>query len=142
MSYKNHLIYPIVVEKTEDGGIGMYFPDFPGTAILSTDITDGIRRAKEMLINLVLEKEEQKQQLPKPSDPETIEFLDPSDRIVFIEIYMPPYRDEAANKAVTKNCTLPKWLRDAGEEAGLNFLQLLQSSIKGALGIKPMKKQP
>lgn len=142
MSYKNHLIYPVVVEKAEDGGIGMYFPDFPGTAILSVDMTDGIRRAKEMLVNLVLEREEQKQQLPKPSDPETIELLDPSDRIVFIEVYMPPYRDEAANKAVTKNCTLPKWLRDAGEEAGLNFSQLLQSSIKEALGIKPMEKQP
>jgi len=138
----NHLIYPVVAEKAEDGGIGMYFPDFPGTAILSIDIADGIRRAKEMLANLVLEKEEQGQQLPKPSDPENIELLDTSDRIVFVEVYMPPYRNEAANKAVTKNCTLPKWLRDAGEEAGLNFSQLLQTSIKEALGIKLAEKQP
>lgn len=142
MSYQNHLIYPIVVEKAEDGGIGMYFPDFPGTAILSVDIADGIRRAKEMLVNLVSEKEEQGQQLPKPSDPENIELLDASDRIVFVDVYMPPYRNEADNKAVTKNCTLPKWLRDAGEEAGLNFSQLLQVSIKEALGIKQAEKRP
>jgi len=137
----NHLIYPIVVEKAEDGGFGMYFPDFPGTAILSIDIADGIRRAKEMLSNLVLEKEEQGEQLPEPSAPENIELLDTSDRVIFIEVYMPPYRNEAANKAVTKNCTLPKWLRDAGEQAGLNFSQLLQTSIKEALGIKSAKKQ-
>lgn len=142
MSYKNHLIYPIVVEKAEDGGIGMYFPDFPGTAILSTDLTDGIRRAKEMLANLALELEEQGRQLPAPSDPENIELLESSDRIVFVEIYLPPYRNESLNKAVTKNCTLPKWLRDAGEEAGLNFSQLLQASIKEALGIKSIEKQP
>lgn len=142
MDYKNHLIYPVVVEKAEDGGIGMYFPDFPGTAILGADIPDGIRRAKEMLAELVLEKEEYKQQLPRPSDPENIELLDASDRIIFIETYMPPYRDEAANKAVTKNCTLPKWLRDAGEAAGLNFSQLLQASIKEALGINVIEKQP
>ena len=142
MSCKNHFIYPVVVEKAEDGGIGMYFPDFPGTAILSTDITDGIRRAKEMLADLVLERAEQGQQLPKHSAPESIELLDVSDRIVFIEVYMPPYLNEANNKAVTKNCTLPKWLRDAGEEAGLNFSQLLQTSIKEALGIKPIEKQP
>ncbi|MGI6648079.1 MAG: type II toxin-antitoxin system HicB family antitoxin [Bacillota bacterium] len=142
MSYKNHLIYPIVVEKAEDGGIGMYFPDFPGTAILSTDLTDGIRRAKEMLANLALELEEQGRQLPTPSDPENIELLESSDRIVFVEIYLPPYRNESLNKAVTKNCTLPKWLRDAGEEAGLNFSQLLQTSIKEALGIKSIEKQP
>ena len=131
----NHLIYPVVVEKAEGGSIGMYFPDFPGTAILSIDIVDGIRRAKEMLANLVLEREEQEQQLPQPSDPESIELLEASDRIVFIEVYLPPYRNEAANKAVTKNCTLPKWLRDAGEEAGINFSQLLQASVKEALGI-------
>ncbi|GAB7389342.1 type II toxin-antitoxin system HicB family antitoxin [Bacillaceae bacterium] len=135
MSYKNHFIYPVVVEKAEDGGIGMYFPDFPGTAILAKDLIDGIKRAKEMLANLILEREEQGIALPSPSNPETIELLDPSGRIVFIEVYMPPYRDEDANKSVTKNCTLPKWLRDAGEEAGLNFSQLLQTAIKEALGI-------
>lgn len=54
---------------------------------------------------------------------------------------MPPYRDEAAEKAVTKNCTLSKWLRDAGEEAGLNFSQLLQTSIKEALGINNNHEQ-
>ncbi|KJS49409.1 MAG: hypothetical protein VR66_08675 [Peptococcaceae bacterium BRH_c23] len=120
----------------------MYFPDFPGTAILSIDIADGIRKAKEMLVDLVLEKEEQVQPLPIPSAPENISLLDANDRIVFVEIYMPPYRNEAANKAVTKNCTLPKWLRDVGEEAGLNFSQLLQASIKDALGIKSIEKQP
>lgn len=138
----NHLIYPIVVENSYDGGLGMYFPDFPGTAILSIDITDGIRKAKEMLVDLVLEREEQDKPLPIPSAPENIALLDANDRIVFVEIYMPPYRNEAANKAVTKNCTLPKWLRDVGEEAGLNFSQLLQASIKDALGIKSIEKQP
>jgi len=135
----NHLIYPVVVEKAEDGGIGMYFPDFPGTAMLGVDIADGVRRAKEMLADLALEKEERGQQLPAPSDPDKIELLDASDRIVFVDVYMPPYRDEAANKAVTKNCTLPKWLRDAAEDAGLNFSQLLQTSIKEALHIIPQK---
>jgi predicted RNase H-like HicB family nuclease len=138
----NHVVYPVVVEKAEDGGIGMYFPDFPGTAILGAGIADGVRQAKEMLADLVLEKEEQAQQLPMPSDPDKIELLDASDRIVFVDVYMPPYRDEAAYKAVTKNCTLPKWLRDAAEDAGLNFSQLLQTSIKEALHIIPTDKQP
>ncbi|HUW65034.1 MAG TPA: type II toxin-antitoxin system HicB family antitoxin [Spirochaetia bacterium] len=140
MAYENHLIYPVVVEKAEDGGFGMYFPDFPGTAILSVDIPDGIRRAKEMLANFVLEREEQGQQLPIPSDPANIELLDTTDRVVFVDAFMPPYRNEAENRAVTKNCTLPKWLRDAGEEAGLNFSQILQTSIKEALGIKVEKQ--
>jgi predicted RNase H-like HicB family nuclease len=134
-----HVGYPVVVEKAEDGGIGMYFPDFPGTAILSINITDGMRRSKEMLADLVLEKEEQGQPLPAPSDLDKIELLDTSDRIVFVEVYMPPYRNGAADKAVTKNCTLPKWLSDAAKEAGLNFSQLLQASIKEALNLPPKR---
>ncbi|MED0765522.1 type II toxin-antitoxin system HicB family antitoxin [Aneurinibacillus thermoaerophilus] len=141
MAYKNHYIYPVVVEKAEDGGLGMYFPDLPGTAILAPNLIDGIKQAKEMLANLILDMEEKGIEVPKPSEPENIELLDATDRIIFIEIYMPPYRDEAANKAVTKNCTLPKWLRDAGEEAGLNFSQLLQASIKEALGISNNQEQ-
>ena len=135
-----HIVYPVVVEQAEDGGIGMYFPDFPGTAILSNDIADGVRRSKEMLADLVLEREEQGQQLPVPSEPGKIELLDASDRIVLVDVYMPPYRNGAADKAVTKNCTLPKWLHDAAEDAGLNFSQLLQASIKEALDLVPSKR--
>ncbi|MGG1598885.1 type II toxin-antitoxin system HicB family antitoxin [Paenibacillus naphthalenovorans] len=135
MSLKTHYMYPVVVERAEDGGLGMYFPDFPGTAIMAPDITTGLKQAKEVLVARLLELEDKNEAAPDPSAPDQIELLDSSDRIVFVEVFMPPYRDEAANKAVTKNCTLPKWLRDAGEEAGLNFSQLLQNSLKDALGI-------
>ncbi|MGG1658853.1 type II toxin-antitoxin system HicB family antitoxin [Brevibacillus sp. NRS-1366] len=135
MSYKNHYIYPVVVEKAEDGGLGMYFPDFPGTAIMARDLIDGMKRAKEMLAERLLDVEATGQEVPKPSEPNAIELLDADDRVIFIELYMPPYRDEEANKSVTKNCTLPKWLKEAGEEAGLNFSQLLQTAIKRQLGI-------
>lgn len=132
----NHFIYPIVVENADDGGYGLYFPDFPGTAVLAKDVADGIRRAKEMLVFRILEIEEKGATPPQPSVPEAIEDLETTDRVVYVEVFMPPYRDEAANKAVTKNCTLPKWLRDAAEDAGLNFSQILQSGLKEALGIE------
>lgn len=114
----------------------MYFPDFPGTAVTSVELAEGLSRAKELLAARALELEEAGQPLPAPSEPEQIELEDPSDRIVFVEVFMPPYRDAAENKAVTKNCTLPKWLRDAADEAGLNFSQILQSGLKEALGIE------
>ncbi|WP_232229146.1 type II toxin-antitoxin system HicB family antitoxin [Paenibacillus zanthoxyli] len=128
-------IYPVVAEQGEDGGYGLYFPDFPGTAILAPDIHTAVKDAKDMLINLLLEMEERGEVPPAPSTPAQIEFEDPSDKIVFVDVYMPPYRDEAANKSVTKNCTLPKWLREAADEAGLNYSQILQSGLKEALGL-------
>lgn len=136
MIYENHFMYPLVVEVADDGGLGAYFPDFPGTAIVADDITTVMKDAKDMLAFRINEMEEQSIELPSPSTPKNIELFDDNDRIIFVEVYMPPYRNDAANKAVTKNCTLPRWLRDAAEEAGLNFSQLLQTSIKEALGIE------
>lgn len=136
----NHFIYPVVVEQAENN-YSMYFPDFSGTAIVVGEITDGIREAKDMLAFRILELEEKDLEIPTPSNPESIELHDSSDSIVFIDVYMPPYRNESANKAVTKNCTLPRWLRDAGENAGLNFSQLLQTAIKEALNIKTNNKE-
>ncbi|WP_410769565.1 type II toxin-antitoxin system HicB family antitoxin [Fontibacillus sp. BL9] len=131
---KTHYVYPLVVEHT-DTNLSMYFPDFPGTAVTAVKLVEGIPRAKELLAARAIELEEAGRELPEPSEPDQIELEDVSDRIVFIDVFMPPYRDAAANKAVTKNCTLPKWLRDAADEAGLNSSQILQSGLKEALGI-------
>ncbi|OXM15456.1 hypothetical protein [Paenibacillus herberti] len=132
---KTHYVFPLVVEKTETN-LSLYFPDFPGAAVTAPNLMQGLIRAKELLAVRALELEEQGAELPEPSEPELIELEDASDRIVFVEVFMPPVRDEAAHKAVTKNCTLPKWLRDAGEEAGLNFSHVLQSGLKEALGLQ------
>ena len=70
---------------------------------MSIDIIDGIRKAKEMLEDFALEEEEEGQPLPTPSAPENITLLAANDRIVFVEVFIPPYRNEVANKAVT-NC--------------------------------------
>jgi predicted RNase H-like HicB family nuclease len=133
---KDRYIFPVVVEKSEDGGVGLYFPDVPGTAVLSSDIHAAITDAKSMLIDRIIEMEHNNMVIPVPSDPDDIELNDASDRIVFVEVFLPPYRDAAANKSVTVNCTVPQWLRDAGKDADLNFSQLLQNSVKDALGIK------
>ncbi|WP_145153361.1 type II toxin-antitoxin system HicB family antitoxin [Paenibacillus xylanexedens] len=132
----NTFIYPAVVEKGEDGGVGLYFPDVPGTAVLAPDIQTAVKDAKNMLVDRILEIEHNNMAIPVPSDLDVIELNDPSDRVVFVEVFLPPYRDAAANKSVTVNCTVPQWLRDAGKDADLNFSQLLQNSVKDALGIK------
>lgn len=135
---QNHYIYPCVFEQAENN-VSFYFPDFPAVGTHES-IDKGIVAARDLLAEAILQCEDDMQPLPAPSDPKDIELHDPSDRIVFIDVWITPYRDEAANKVVNKNCTLPKWMRDAGEEAGLNFSQLLQTAVKEALGIKVEKQ--
>ncbi len=139
MSTFNHLFYPLVIETTENNELGMYFHDFEGTAILPSDINDGIRKAKELLNYRIIELIEANSELPSPTELSDIQVMNPNDRVIYVDVYLPVINNELSNKAVTKNCTLPRWLRDAGEDAGLNFSQLLQVAIKDALGIKYKK---
>lgn len=125
-------IYPVVVEETVTG-VSMYFPDFPGTAVTAPSVVVGIKDAKAMLIHRIEELHDNNESVPEPSEIDAIELEAPNDCIIYVEVFVIPPADD---KTVTKNCTLPKWLRDAGEEANLNFSQLLQQSVREALGIE------
>ncbi|MDF2724972.1 MAG: HicB family protein [Paenibacillus sp.] len=138
MNSQTHYLYPVVIEQTENN-LSLYFPDFPGTAVTAVELAEGIGRARELLATRIIELEEAGGALPTPTPPEDIELEESSDRIVFLDVFMPPYQDAAANKSVTKNCTLPKWLRDAGDKAGLNYSLILQNGLKEALGISQHK---
>lgn len=137
---KNHYLYPCVFEQAKNN-VGFYFPDFPGFVGTHETVEKGVPVARDLLAEAILQHKDEKKPLPHPSDSKDIELYDPSDRIVFIDVWLTPYEDKAANKVVNKNCTLPKWLRDAGEAAGLNFSQLLQSAIKEALIVKTRTKK-
>lgn len=127
----NH-IYPMVVEQTPTG-VSMYFPDFAGTAVSAPSIVAGIRDAKVLLTHRIEEMLDNGQPVPLPSEIADIELYDATDRILYVEVFVIPSGED---KTVTKNCTMPKWLRDAGENANLNFSQLLQQSVREALGIE------
>lgn len=124
-------IYPVVVEETPTG-VSMYFPDFPGTAVTAPSVVVGIKDAKVMLIHRIEELNGNNEPVPVPSEIGSIQLEEPTDRIIYVEVFVIPPDDD---ETVTKNCTMPKWLRDAGNEAGLNFSQLLQQSVREALGI-------
>lgn len=125
-------IYPVVVEETPTG-VSIYFPDFPGTAVTAPSVVTGIKDAKVMLMHRIEEMNDNNEPVPEPSEISAIQLEEPSDRIIYVDVFVIPPADD---KTVTKNCTLPKWLRDAGEEANLNFSQLLQQSVREALGIE------
>ncbi len=62
--------------------------------------------------------------------------------VALIEVWMPPIRDEMAQKAIKKTLTLPKWLNDIAEEKKVNFSQVLQNALISYLGLKQTKDKP
>lgn len=88
MSYPSHYLFPAVFAKSETG-YGIHFPDIPGAVTVAEDVTEGIRRARELLAFALRDLAEQGKEIPKPSEPKDVRLEDPQhDRIVYIDVWM------------------------------------------------------
>ena len=45
------------------------------------------------------------------------------------------YRKMLENRTVRKNCTIPSWLNEKAEQAGINFSAVLQKGLKEELNL-------
>ncbi|MOA52232.1 hypothetical protein D3C78_1754920 [compost metagenome] len=59
---------------------------------------------------------------------------------VLIDVWMPPFRDEMAERAVKKTLTIPKWLDELAAESNVNYSRILQDGLKAHLGVTERKK--
>ncbi|MDI6600806.1 type II toxin-antitoxin system HicB family antitoxin [Calorimonas adulescens] len=133
-------IFSAVFEPGNIKGYVITFPDLPGCITEGDTLEDALAMAKDALELHLYGMEEDGNFIPQPTPPEKIHAPEGS-FVVPVEVYMPPVRDEMANKAVKKTLTLPKWLNDAAEKAEINFSQLLQQALKERLGINERKKK-
>lgn len=128
-------VFPALFEPGENGGYCVTFPDLPGCITEGDTLEEAMFMAKDALELHLYGIEEDNEQIPTPTPPEKLN-IPKGAFIVPITVYMPPVRDEMANKSINKTVTLPRWLNKAAEEAKINFSQVLQQAIKEKLGIK------
>jgi len=132
---KDRYLFPAVFEVSENS-IGVYFPDLPGCVSAGDNEEEAVINAKEALALHLYGMEEDGDDIPSPSPIRDIQAsLDQNEYVVMIEVWMPPFRDKINQRAVKKTLTIPKWLNDAAEKAGINFSQVLQYALKEKLGI-------
>jgi len=135
---KDRYIYPAVFDYSPDG-ISVSFPDLPGALTCGDDDEDALRMAKECLALYLYDSEESDEVIPEPTRAVDVS-VESSQTVVLVEAWMPPFRDEMAEKAVKKTLTIPKWLNDVAEENNVNFSRVLQDALKSYLGVKERKK--
>ncbi|WP_339838632.1 type II toxin-antitoxin system HicB family antitoxin [Paenibacillus sp. FSL R7-0272] len=127
-------IYPAVFEKDEVAGYTVTFPDLNGAVTEGDDLEEALRMARECLELYLYGLEEDEEDIPKPSEPVSINL--PVDSfITLVEVRMGSIRDEMMNKSITKNVSIPRWLERAAAKEKLNFSQVLQYALKERLGI-------
>ncbi|MCL6626019.1 MAG: type II toxin-antitoxin system HicB family antitoxin [Alicyclobacillus shizuokensis] len=130
---KDRYIYPAIFS-FDGGGISVEFPDLPGCLTCGDTQEEALRMAKDALALHLFGMEEDGDSIPEPSS--IFELRPQGNQVVaLIEVWMSPVREEMAHKAVNTTVTLPRWLKNAAKESGLNLSEVLQYAVKERLGI-------
>ena len=123
--------YPAVFTYEEGKEIAVTFPDLD-VATSGENDDDALSSARELLGCVMAGLEEDGEPIPQATPLNSV-ALDPNERTVLIDVYMPTIRMANVNRSVSRTVTLPAWLNAAALERGVNFSQILQDALKAQL---------
>ena len=124
--------YPIVLTKSDDFYV-VYVPDFE----LNTQgesIAEAMEMARDVIGMSGCYMQDEGQNIPEPSNIENIESKLGS-VITLVDVDFKEYRRKHDNRTVRKNLTIPSWLNEEAEAAGLVFSDVLKKALKNELNI-------
>ncbi|MET0481743.1 MAG: type II toxin-antitoxin system HicB family antitoxin [Aestuariivirgaceae bacterium] len=116
------MTYWAVLEKGENGGFGVFFPDLDGCVTLGDTAAEAAENAREALSLHLETMEESGQDLPAPRDLQQLKAEFERDRALDIEAYLLVWADTHSGERV--NVYLPKSLLERVDRfvsaAGMN----------------------
>ena len=125
-------VYPVVLTPTDSG----YVVYVPGLDISTqgTEIADAIDMARDAIGLWGICEEDAGRSIPAPSL--TPPKHENNEIVTLVDIDFEAYRRANDMRTVRKNLTIPSWLNERAEKAGVNFSQVLQEGLKHHLGIQ------
>ncbi len=129
------LVYPVVFHRTDDKV--PYFVEIPdlGAMTQGSSIENAIEMARERICIDVIELQKKGDDVPAASEICNLKTNDNNAVITLVDADVDAYKRRMENRCIRKNCTIPIWLNDEAEKAGINFSNALQQGLKSALGI-------
>ena len=127
------LFYPALFHKSEEGGFWISFPDFPECFTEGDDMKQAYEMTVEALGLALVNRKEEKEEIPDPSDLDKIQNEDGT--IVIVEFDMLAYQRKHNSKAVKKTLSIPEWLNEEAVSMGVNCSQVLQEALMSKLNI-------
>ena len=140
MNKKDKYVFPAIFSIEQDG-ISVEFPDLTGCFSCGDTEDEALYMAKDALELHLYGLEEEAESIPESSTISSLN-LKKNQFVALIEVWMPPIRDEMAQKAIKKTLTIPKWLNDLAEERKVNFSHVLQSALMSYLGLNKIREKP
>jgi antitoxin HicB len=127
------LFYPAIFHKAEEGGFWISFPDIPECLTEGDNMQQAYEMAVEALGLALVNRKEEKEEIPVPSEIDRIHEEDGT--IVIIEFDMQEYLRKHNSRAVKKTLSIPEWLNEEATAMGVNFSQVLQEALMSKLNI-------
>lgn len=124
----------IAVVSFDDDGISIDFPDLPGCFTCAENEDEIFKMAKEVLGLHLWSMGNDNEDIPNPSHLKDI-VVEKNETPIMVDVFMPAVRERMNNRAVKKTLTLPSWLNEQAEQAGVNFSSVLQKALKEELQI-------
>ena len=113
------LFYPAIFHKAEEGGFWISFPDIPECLTEGDDMQQAYEMAVEALGLALVNRKEEKEEIPVPSEIDRIQGEDGT--LVSVEFDMQEYLRKHNSKAVKKTLSIPEWLNKEATAMGVKF---------------------
>ncbi len=134
--------YPTFIAQSEKDYL-VYVPDM-NIYTEGKSIPDAVCMARDAIGLMGINMEDDGSELPLPSDYEaaiakaredTEDFDYTKGILTMVDIDFAEYRRKTDNKTVRRNVTLPNWLNQEAECAGINVSKVLQEALMTRLGV-------
>ena len=124
---KENYYYPAKM-KFVDGNYQLRIMHFPDMLLIEEPTKEeAIVAAQESLALEIMDYEDKGKELPEPDESET--------DVIYIQIWLPYYRNASKEIYVKKNVTIPQWLDILAKENKLSYSAALVNGLKHELGI-------
>lgn len=127
------VFYPVVFHP-EEVGYSVSVPDIDGCFTQGDNMNEAVSMAQEAMGLMLEDHFDSDQPFPAPSAPDSI-HLEPGEFVTMVEFDELEYRKQRERQAVKKTLSIPGWLNNLAEKAGINFSQVLQEALKQRLGV-------
>lgn len=125
--------YPIVITPS-DGDYVVYVPDLDINT-QGSSVADAMEMARDAIGMWGCFEQDEKRTIPKPGRRVNVKTA-PNDIVTLVDVDFDEYRRRNENRAVRKNVTIPSWLNERAEEAGVNFSAVMQDALKARLHLE------
>ena len=124
-------VYPAIFTEDE-AGYSVRFPDVDGCFTSGKDLQEALEMAEDALCLMLYDMEESGEAIPAASGVNNVQ-TEPGEFVSLIGCDTLAYRKRYGSKAVKKTLSIPSWLNEAAEKAGVNFSNVLQDALKQLL---------